>query len=219
MDNDLKKRATEIREEIEELEKKIEALKEEEKQIALYVINKEKGTEGILTNIEEDILSYDENKSSTYFAKYIEESNIKLFVCLNKLNKESEDRIKSIIDLLSSGLVTGNVDERYIKILSTAKKLSEIVDNGASFTLIAIDNNKTYAFAEGKANIYEYDNGVINILELTNTIGELSYEVINNNDYIRLIVFSYSSIEDLNDEKIKIITKKTNREELIKAII
>ena len=85
--------------------------------------------------------------------------------------------------------------------------------------MIVLDNGKTYAYAEGKANIYNYNNGYITALNLSNKIGELSYEVLNNQDYIRLVLFTYCNEDDLTDEKVKIITKKTRREELVKELI
>ena len=207
MNNEMENRVHEIREEIEELEKKIEKLREEEKKTALYIMNK-------------SVDSFnDDSKTSTYFARIFKDISVKVFMCLNRVNKEDVSKIKESIDNAIEPFNDDNVDDHYIRILDAAKESSKIVSDGGSFTLMVLDGTKTYAFAEGNANIYEYDNGLITPLELINKIGELSYEVLNNNDYIRLIVFSYSDVEDLDDDKIKIITRKTDRETLIKTII
>ena len=219
MDNELEEKAIKIREEIEQLEDRLAKLKEEERQIALYVMNKSNGNEGLLNILESDILNYEEGSNSTYFSKQIEDKNIRVFVCLNRVDADCENQIRSIVDNLLPSLNSDNVDDRYIKLLESAKECSKIITGDSTFTLLALDNSKTYAFAEGKANIYIYNNEKIEVLNLTNKIGELTYEVVNNNDYIRLILFSYSNIEDLKDNKVKIITKKTDRETLIKTLI
>ena len=206
MNNDLEDRAQQIRDEIADLEKKTAKLKEEEKKLTLHIMN----------NIE---YKEEENITSTYFARIFRDLEVKVFMCLNKVRQEDVVNIKKLIDAAIENFNDDNVDEHYIKILDAAKESSKIVDDGGSFTLVVLDSNKTYAFAEGNSNIYEYNNGYITPVELTNKIGELSYEVLNKNDYIRLIVFSYSNIEDLDDDKIKIITRKTDRETLIKTII
>lgn len=224
MDNGIEARVENLENKLEELEKSIIKLKEEEKELLTYIMNK--GGSGIpieeqelLDTLEDQIIGVDAERKSIIIDKILTEKNIKIFLSLNHSSEKDETAIRTIIDELVVNIQNKNVDERYIEFLEAAKKCSAIVEDPSTFTMVVLDNGKTYAYAEGKANVYTYDNGKIETLNLTNKIGELSYEVLNNNDYIRLVLFSYSTDEDLTDEKVKIITKRTSREELIKELI
>ena len=224
MDEEIKARVESIENRLKVLEQSLIELKEEEKEIILHIMNKNKDgisneESNLLDSLEDQILNFDADRRSTFIDKEIKDINVKVFVSLNHLNKEDENEIRGLLDELIIKVQNKNVDERYIEFLEAAKKFSNIINGPSTFTMIVLDNGKTYAYAEGKANIYSYNNGKIVPLNLTNTIGELSYEVLNNNDYIRLVLFSYCNEEDLTDEKVKIITKRTSREELIKELI
>ena len=223
MDNEIIEKLQEMENRIKVLEDSIVKLREEEKEIVLYIMNKgnsNKSNEGLLNILEKQIVNYDENRKSTFITKNIESVGVKIFISLNQLLEADKDKILPIIDEMTNSIQNKNLDERYIELLDTAKKISAIVENPETFTMIVLDNGKTYAYAEGDANIYAYDNGSIIPLKLTNTIAELHFEVLNSNDYVRLILFSYcDDNDDLSDDKIKIITKKTNRDDLVKELI
>jgi hypothetical protein len=85
--------------------------------------------------------------------------------------------------------------------------------------MIVIVEEKTYAFAEGRSNIYTYYGGKIKKFDLKNVIGELNFEVLNNKDYSKLVLLSKSDNQDLTDEKVKIITNKTDRESLARELL
>jgi len=223
MYNEIIEKLQEMENRIKVLEDSIVKLREEEKEIVLYIMNKgnsNKSNEGLLNILEKQIVNYDENRKSTFITKNIESVGVKIFISLNQLLEADKDKILPIIDEMTNSIQNKNLDERYIELLDTAKKISAIVENPETFTMIVLDNGKTYAYAEGDANIYAYDNGSIIPLKLTNTIAELHFEVLNSNDYVRLILFSYcDDNDDLSDDKIKIITKKTNRDDLVKELI
>ena len=223
MDNEIIEKLQEMENRIKVLEDSIVKLREEEKEIVLYIMNKgnsNKSNEGLLNILEKQIVNYDGNRKSTFITKNIESVGVKIFISLNQLLEADKDKILPIIDEMTNSIQNKNLDERYIELLDTAKKISAIVENPETFTMIVLDNGKTYAYAEGDANIYAYDNGSIIPLKLTNTIAELHFEVLNSNDYVRLILFSYcDDNDDLSDDKIKIITKKTNRDDLVKELI
>ncbi len=223
MDTEIKQRLQEIENRIKVLEDSILKLKEEEKEIVLYIMNNgkvSKPSEGVFSLLEKQIVNYDENRNSTFITKKLESIGVKIFISLNQLLNNDEDRIMPIIEEMINSVQNKSLDERYIEFLDTAKKISAIVESPETFTMIVLDNGKTYAYAEGDSNIYAYDNGNIIPLKLTNTIAELHFEVVNSNDYVRLILFSYcDDNDDLSDDKIKIITKKTNRDDLVKELI
>lgn len=225
MDNDIREKVESIAKRLKELEDSLIKLKEEEKDIILYIINKGNGGQlseeerALLNSLEDQISNIDAERRSTFVAKNLTDINVKIFVSLNHMVNKDETDVKNLIEELVANLNGKNLDERYIEFLEYAKKFSAIVEDPSTFTMIVLDSGKTYAYAEGKANIYSYNNGYITPLNLSNKIGELSYEVLNNQDYIRLVLFTYCNEDDLTDEKVKIITKKTRREELIKELI
>jgi hypothetical protein len=180
MDNEIRAKVENIAKRLKELEESLMELKEEEKEIILYIMNKDKNGDGLsseekelLNTLEDQIINFDANRRSTFVAKEIADKNIKLFVSLNHLNNEDETELKKLIDELVEKVKDKDLDDRYIEFMDYAKKFSAIVNGPSSFTMIVLDSGKTYAYAEGKANIYTYNNGKIEPLNLSNTIGEL----------------------------------------------
>jgi len=168
--------------------------------------------------LEKQILDYDTRRRSFFVAKAIDAKGIKLFASLNDMNDEDEKDIKEIIDKLLIKLVSANVDEGYISSLAAAKECSYIVHGLSTFTMVIIVGEKTYAFAEGKSDIYTFADGELKKFDLVNKYSELNYDVLNNDDYSKLVLVSKCDRQDFSDEKVKIITSKTDKEELYKEL-
>ncbi len=223
-----KARVGELRSKINYYESEIKRLKEESDALTFEVMNEELSKEiDPLTDeekvqidtLEKLILDYDTNRKSSFIAKAIDSKNIKVFASLNDMNSDDERNVKEALDALLIKLVTDDVDHGYIDSLETARKCSHIVNGLSTFSMVVIVAEKTYAFAEGKSNIYTYYGGMIKKFELTNILGELNFEVLNNDDYSKLVLLSKSDSQDLTDEKVKIITNKTNRDSLAHELL
>ena len=223
---DYKAKVDTLNSKIDQLEKELELLKEESHNLTYEMMNLELGENAIseeerkqMDALEQGILDYDTNRSSSFIAKAIDSKKIKLFAGLNDMNKEDEENIKKVIDKLLIKLVKDNLDQGYLDSLEAARICSHICNGLSTFSMIVIVEEKTYAFAEGKSNIYTYYGGKIKKFDLKNVIGELNFEVLNNKDYSKLVLLSKSDNQDLTDEKVKIITNKTDRESLARELL
>ena len=223
-----KARVDELRSKINYYESEIKKLKEESDALTFAVMNEElekdlnpltEEEKVQIETLEKNILDYDTNRKSSFIAKAIDTKNIKVFASLNDMNEADEKSIKDAIDALLVKLVTDDVDHGYIDSLETARKCSHIVNGLSTFSMVVIVAEKTYAFAEGRSNIYTYYGGMIKKFELTNILGELNYEVLNNDDYSKLVLLSKSDSQDLTDDKVKIITNQTNRDSLAHELL
>ncbi len=216
---DYKDKLNEMSSEIEFFEEQIKLLKVEQDALTKEMIESELKEKDTIEKLEKDILDYDTERHSTFIAKAIDSLGIKVFAAINDVNFEDETILKKYIDELLSTLLHANIDEGYIASLETAKKCSHIIFGLSTFTMVVIVKEKTYAFAEGKSNIYTTYYGKIEKFELKNKYSELNYEVLNNDDYNKLILLSKTDMQDFSDDKIKIITKQTDREELARELI
>lgn len=82
-----------------------------------------------------------------------------------------------------------------------------------SFSSVIFTGDKTIVAKFGKSPIYKYNNGEIEPIEQLSQ-ESLASIVMDNNDYQSIVIFSNGNEEDLEDDRIKIITKSTDRDKL-----
>lgn len=82
-----------------------------------------------------------------------------------------------------------------------------------SFSSVIFTGDKTIVAKFGKSPIYKYNNGEIEPIEQLSQ-ESLASIVMDNNDYQSIVLFSNGNEDDLEDDRIKIITKSTDRDKL-----
>lgn len=103
-------------------------------------------------------------------------------------------------------------------LISIIRELGLLEMKGISLSCALNNDENTIVARVGNAPIYKYINGEIqpiNVIE--NTL--ISTEILNNNDYQTIVLFSNDEKDDLSNERIKVISKNTDRQKLAVDLI
>lgn len=221
----------EIQNQIVELLKKVSELKsqlgemeeeelEVESELEISLPEEKKYTEEELKSIESQLKSFlpvpkEEIKriSSIIEINHMEIPNTKLILVLNQMpeNLNTDEIMKWFAGLNIETLQdVATLKDIYMqKIQETG--IPTIEGMTLSSTILTEDN--TIVTNLGKVPIYKYTNGEIeNIDELSQK--ELSSIIIPTNDYQTIMMYTDGEKESIEDDKIKVINSKTNRDEL-----
>lgn len=116
-------------------------------------------------------------------------------------------------------LDVSSLQTKYIeKLNEVSLKMKDSKTETSSYSSVLLSNGKTIVTRIGVSPIYLFDNGQIKLLEQRNK-DEFESTVIDDNAYTTLILFSNGANESIQDDKIKIVTRLTSREELAEELL
>lgn len=236
MENELKKEEiTRLKDELKSatelvasLQKKLESLENEENEniekIPKRVYDKE-----ILENLEQQIKNFFPIPHSFLNPIMIlnhSSNKARLIVTINNVldNEKTNSAIKKIEEWFMSLEEEAFLD--FDKLLSLYKeKLNEFdVEIGnlnsfnSSYSSTLLTGDKTIVSRFGDIPIYVFENAQISLLGQLNK-DEFEFTVLDDKNYTTLILFSNGVAESIEDDKIKIVTRLTSREELAEELL
>lgn len=211
--------------ELNDLLKKVEILQEKIKKIDASK-PKTKAELQVLEYMLKNVLKKPEKKEeSTNRIINVSNKNLNntnLILTLSKMPSKEETNIVSkyieewFYELPVQRLV--NTTALCQSLISIIRELGLLEMKGISLSCALNNDENTIVARVGNAPIYKYINGEIqpiNVIE--NTL--ISTEILNNNDYQTIVLFSNDEKDDLSNERIKVISKNTDRQKLAVDLI
>lgn len=204
----------ELRKEIEFLINKAKELEEKLKKIE----TQEKNTESlnILEQQLKSILPIPKKEKVNKISS-VSNNDAKLLLVLNKFPSEiatnTIDALNNWFKELSNEALE-DINNLYHLFIEKIKeiKINDIED----ITLSAALTNGSHVIVlnVGSIGVYKYNSGAIEPILKNTEKDTINAEIISNDEYQTIVLLSASETDDLSDERIKIINKNTNREQL-----
>jgi len=149
---------------------------------------------------------------------------LKMLVVFDNLNSEEVmNELKEELENWFMNLdndVTSNYDLLYA---SYVNQIAEIVLQNSELSLSSalLDDNKTMAVTYGNKSIYSCANGEIFELKLPVSVNYsfINSTIMGNDEYTTIMLLSDGDKEEIEDNNVKIITKKTNRDALAEELL
>lgn len=166
----------------------------------------------------------EKNNGTILIIKHPSNECLKMLVVLdNLISDENTNFVKEKINKWFSEIDTEymlNYDLLYASFINEFAEL--ILDNeGLSLSASILDNKKTMTLSTSDKRIYSCVNGDIYELVLSPSpnYSFINSMLIDNDEYTTIMLLSNGVEEEIEDNKIKIITKKTNRDSLAKELL
>ncbi len=177
--------------------------------------------------LEEEKEKRQKTKSRITILSHPMNQNFKFYSVVDNISSNQESKI---IDDMNHWFIT--LEQNLFKDANTLylvylEKLKSLFSNKrATYAGVILTEEKTIITSIGKKEIYTYHDGKILLLDKTNfklepleENEELISSIIKNDDYITLMLSTDGNLGNILDDKVKIITKKTDRDELAKELL
>lgn len=223
--NDLKEKINYIKGNIEELSSMLEELSQKFANIYFDIKDLEEkiNAEISLDKKEESVINSDKYGTIS-IVNHPNINKLKLLVVIDNLNSEDVvGELKEQVDNWFINLDDDAVSNYDLLYASYVNQIAEIASQNSELSLSSalLDDNKTMAATYGGKSIYSCANGEIFELKLSPSVNYsfINSITMNNDEYTTIMLLSDGDREEIEDNNVKIITKKTNRDALAKELL